>query len=273
MSLCIVLEAGLGNQLFTLFAGISKAIDEKRDFTIFPIYNTFRKFFFTNFFKSLLFKVNPNPEVKENEIYNEPFFHYNPIPDNIKLLKGYFQSPKYFNHNKNKIINILEIDKYLNKNKINFKAIAIHLRFGDFTFNQGNHSVLKPEYFINAISKLIQEINNKNDNINNYKFLIFGEKEDNDLIDDYISIFNKTFNNINFIKFYDLYNNLTNYEDLCYMSSCNHFIISNSTFSWFAAYLNNNENKIVICPKIWFGIKLENLNNIKDLYLDNWIII
>lgn len=271
MSICIVLEAGLGNQLFMLFTGISKAIDEKRDFTIYPIYNTFRKYFFTNFFKSLVFKINPNPEIKEEYIYNEQFYHYNPIPDNMKLIKGYFQSYKYFHHNRNEIIKILEIDKYLNKNKFEFKAIAIHLRFGDYTFNQGNHVVLSPQYYINAINKLIENLGSE---YKDYKFIIFGEKEDNDLIDDYISIFTENFTNlISFTKFYDIYNNVTNYEELCYMSSCYHFIIANSTYSWFGAYLSNYSTKKVICPKKWFGEKLVNINNTKDLYLNDWIII
>jgi hypothetical protein len=100
---------------------------------------------------------------------------------------------------------------------------------------------------------------------------VFGEKEDNDLIDEYIKIFNSVFENINFIKFYTIHNNLTNYEELCYMSSSSHLIISNSTFSWFGAYLNYDNNKIVICPNKWFGELLVNVNNTKDLYLKEWI--
>lgn len=271
MSICIVLDSGLGNQLFMLFTGISKAIDEKKDFTIFPIYNTYRKFFFTNFLKSLVFKVNTNPSYNNDEIYQEPNFHYEPIPNNKKLIKGYFQSPKYFNHNKHEIIRILKIDTYLNKYKLDYKAIAVHLRFGDTSFNQCNHVFLKVDYYINAIKQIIEKLEQQQDNYNNYKFLIFGEAEDNDIIDDYINDFNIAFNyKIIFTKFYETYPNLTNYQELCYMSSCDHFIIANSTFSWFAAYLNDNKNKIVIFPEYWFGPKLFH-NNIKDLYCDNWI--
>jgi len=269
MSLCIVLEAGLGNQLFMLAAGISKAIDENRSFTIFPVYNNYRKFFLTNFLKSLLFKVDPSPQVRENEIYNEPHFHYNPIPDNSKIIKGYFQSPKYFHHNRYKIIKTLEIDKYLNKYKFDFKAISIHFRFGDFTCLQGNHLVMKPQYYMDAISKLLEKLG---DDYKNYKFIVFGEKDDNDIIDDYITILNEFFNGkIEFIKFYDLYNNLNNYEELCYMSSCSHFINSNSTFYWWGAYLSENSDKIVVCPKKWFGVNLVNINDTKDLYPSEWI--
>jgi len=271
MSICIILDSGLGNQLFMLFTGISKAIDENRDFTVYPIYNTFRKFFFTNFLKSLLFKVVPEPITYNAEPYQEPNFHYEPIPNGKGLLRGYFQSPKYFHHNRDKIIKVLEIDEYLNKNKINFKAIAIHLRFGDMSFNQGNHVILKIDYYSNAIKRMLEELKKKEEDFRDYKFLIFGETEDNDIIDVYINHFNKIFNNsISFIKFYDDYPNKTNYQELCYMSSCSHFIIANSTFSWFGAYLSDNKDKTVIYPAYWFGPKLSN-NNTKDLFLDDWI--
>jgi hypothetical protein len=270
MSLCIVLDAGLGNQLFMLFAGISKAIDEKRDFSIFPIYNTFRQFYFTNLLKSLLFKVAPNTNnIHKNDFYEEPYFHYKEIPNNKKLIKGYFQSPKYFHHNKDKILEILKIDKYKNKNKLSFKAIALHFRFGDMTVQQGNHAILTPYYFINAIKKMKELVLNWKD----YSFVIFAEKNDNDLIDDYIETINNNLEEpITFIKFYELYLNTKDYEDLFYMSSCEHFIIANSSYSWFAAYFNDNKNKQVLYPCQWFGINLcHNITN--DLFMDNWIKI
>jgi hypothetical protein len=124
---------------------------------------------------------------------------------------------------------------------------------------------------VKAINKLMETLGAS---YIDYKFIVFAEKEDNDLIDDYISVFKESFsNNISFTKFYDIHNNLTNYEELCYMSSCNHFIISNSTYSWFGAYLSNNSTKIVICPKDWFGLNLINSNNTKDLYLNEWIVM
>jgi len=265
MSLCVIIDGGLGNQLFMIFTCISKAIDEKRDFSIFPIYNnSIRSYYFTSILKTLLFKVAPN--IPSNEIYKEPYFTYSPIPNNLNIIRGYFQSAKYFNHNKNEIIKILKFDEYKKKFKLNFKAVAIHLRFGDMSFNQGNHAILKIDYYLKALTTLLGKINK-----NEYRFIIFGEKNDNEIINDYINILNSRFDII-FEKFYDIYPNLYDWQELFFMSSCEHLIIANSTFSWFGAYLCDYSNKIIIRPSQWFGIN--NINNsTKDLFLDDWIEI
>jgi hypothetical protein len=56
------------------------------------------------------------------------------------------------------------------------------------------------------------------------------------------------------------------------MSCCNHNIIANSTFSWWGAYLNENKDKIICYPSLWFEEKNKHLNT-KDLFPDDWIII
>jgi hypothetical protein len=58
--------------------------------------------------------------------------------------------------------------------------------------------------------------------------------------------------------------------DLYLMSKCSDFIIANSTFSWWGAWLAGRGK--VIAPKIWFGSAL-NHKNTQDLYLDKWIKI
>ena len=55
------------------------------------------------------------------------------------------------------------------------------------------------------------------------------------------------------------------WEKLRLMSSCKHFVISNSTFSWWAQYLSTNDNKVVIATSRWNN-KIKN----KDIYQDNW---
>ncbi len=56
-------------------------------------------------------------------------------------------------------------------------------------------------------------------------------------------------------------------EDLRLMSACRHNIIANSTFSWWGGWLNPNPDKIVICPKIWYG---ERIPPVPDLIPSSW---
>jgi hypothetical protein len=58
------------------------------------------------------------------------------------------------------------------------------------------------------------------------------------------------------------------YEDMRLMSSCKHNIVANSSFSWWAAWLNNNDGKMVIAPRLWFK---DTSFNTKDLIPDAWI--
>lgn len=55
---------------------------------------------------------------------------------------------------------------------------------------------------------------------------------------------------------------------LSIMSQCKHFILANSTFSWWAQYLNQRSNKIVVSPKKWL-----NINNESSLIENDWILI
>ena len=57
------------------------------------------------------------------------------------------------------------------------------------------------------------------------------------------------------------------FYDMCLMTMCDDFIIANSTFSWWGAWLGNRGK--VIAPKTWFGEGLK--HDTKDLYCENWI--
>ncbi len=268
-SIGLLLRGGLGNQLFQVFTLISKAIDTNKDFYILHDTGDKRQLnvklfsYILDKIKSNCFNISSN----QNGIYHEKESRkYSEIPNDTKFLIGHYESQLYFNHNKNKIIEILKLNELQFKCKFNFKKIiAIHFRFED-CITAGY--VQKPIFYINAINKLQEEIK---DDFYNYKFIIFSSKGEQDdyLTDKYIENINNNLDkSIDFIKFKDLYPNIETEEEFLYMSNCNYFIIPASTFSWFAYYLSPFDNKKAIVSNKWF-----NMNDIELYNLDGFIKI
>lgn len=272
--LIISVSGCLGNQLFMLFAGISKAIDENRDYLI-NLEETTKNNYFDNFLSVIYNKVINfnNIQTEIITVYNEPNFYYNEIPDNYDLIKGNYQSYKYFQNNSEKIINDLQIKTIQNNYRINLKAIAIHFCLGDYIKLNHDCRILSFVYYLKAILQLKQLL----PDFDEYVFVIFGEKENNVLIDDYIKQINFNLDKpVNFIKIYERYTNISDYEEFLYMNNCNHFIIANSSFSWFGAYMSNNsDDKIIIHPSKtkWFIDTNDNKYDLKDYFIDDWIEI
>jgi hypothetical protein len=253
----------LGNQMFQ-YATL-KALSLKTGFQCFLPNNTKTKldglFDFTNqkwikYQLDLLdcFEITtPISNSNIDLIYQEQNFTFEPkifdILDNTAI-EGYFQSYKYFNEYTEEIFkeftfkqHILYkcfdiISKYQNK-------VAIHIRRGDYVAHPGYWNTT-PEYIQAALEQFSD---------NEYTFLIFSDD-----IDWCKQVFPE---GVIFME------NNTQFEDLCLMSMCEHNIISNSSYSWWGAYLNKNKDKKIIAPKEWF-IPAKPLD---DLYPKNWTVI
>lgn len=198
----------------------------------------------------------PKKEATVSNIFQEPYFHYteafNDIIDNTSI-QGYYQSEKYFIDYKSDILkeftfkrNILNEAKEIINSIKDKEIIAVHVRRGDNIINP-NFPVISMEYIQEALSLFTDK---------EYNFLI---------ISDDISYCKEVFPEG--VMFSDGLNDLV---DLCLMSLADHNIISNSSFSWWGAYLNSNPNKKIIAPSNWF--KDKNIN-LKDLFPQNWIIL
>lgn len=285
MSVSILLSAGLGNQFFMIFAGISYALDNNKKFSILSKMNKTTNgtsTYWDSIFDKLKEYVNENyEEIDKDSIYNEPTFEYTPIivskNKNI-VLSGYFQSEKYFRYNFETILNILELrkkqqqiyDQYISLFKSN-KTIALHFRFGDYLALQNLHCVKTPDYYVIACLEMQKELKKRGDNIKEYKILYFVQKGYQHYVNEYLKIIcdNTELELNNFVKISD---NMEDWRQMLMMSCCNHFIIANSSFSWFGAYLCKNEDKIVCWPKIWFGTA-NSSKNLKDICPESWIPI
>lgn len=175
---------------------------------------------------------------------NEPHFHYSDdwLQDGADYV-GWLQSEKYF-HNAKELFEFDNTFKELVKAKYKFQkeTIAISVRRGDFVGNP-NYELLPIKYYIGALLK--------------FDF----EKYDIVFFSDDISYCKTHFECINahFIEAEPI-------EQLCLMSMCDNHIISNSTFSWWGAYLSNS--KRIIRPAYNFSEYYKRNNDDKDYYPD-----
>lgn len=174
--------------------------------------------------------------------YEEEEQKYSKKAEKIKgnyYIKGWFQSERYFKDIRNillkeftpkkKIIISGEIKEALN----NPQSVSIHIRRGDYVKANNTVSILYYQKAVQYIGQLYQ----------NPIFLVFSD--DLDWVKNNISIEGKCIH-VNEDK------KMQDYEELLVMSKCKSNIIANSTFSWWAAWLNQNKEKCVIAPKNWF---------------------
>lgn len=266
----IHLHSGLGNQMFMLFNMLSYYIDNCDDYVIYCNTTDFKteRYYWDTMFNNLKHKISDTCDIQNR--YDEKVFHYNKIPeyDDDVVLHGFYQSDKYFRHNINKIKNILDIDAKIASVKQEFpeyfnrKTIAIHFRIGNYYSLQNLHPIKPVQYYLNAL----KELANRDIMLQDYNILIFCQEIDNNIVNEYIKLINKHYPNMHYKKVAD---NIPDWKQMLLMSSCDNFIIANSTFSWMGAYLANKN--YVVAPEVWFGPYYKN-NKLHDLRPENWIL-
>ena len=268
-------NTSLGNSLFQIAAILSIAWDNNYIAT-FPKIKQFydsplkyRGFKNDNIFRKLnTYSVKISKKINLNHTWHNI---KNLLCDKIEI-NSFFQSYKYFHKYRDNILDIFSIDEkslnYIKKkyNDILFENqinVSIHIRRGDFvtiaeTWNK--EYLLKDTYYTNALNYIDNKLKNQK-----YNLLIFSD--DIDYCKNKLN-FNKENRNIYYIE-----NNL-DYMDLWIMSLCTHNIINKSTFSWWGAYLNKNDDKIIIAPKkSIFCEKKQKDIWVKQLYFPDWIIL
>lgn len=173
---------------------------------------------------------------------------------------GDWQSEKYFFTIKNEIFNIFKFDEsilseqsILYMQQINsYNSVSIHIRRGDYLTPYYKSAVGESctlEYYEKAISII-------NEKVEDPTFFVFSDDIE----------FAKQNLKANKIVFVDHNKADDSWQDMYLMSKCKHNIIANSTFSWWAAYLNKNREKIIIAPELWWkGF------DTSDVIPDSWI--
>ena len=181
---------------------------------------------------------------------DENGFEFQPELLNYKgsvLLNGYWQNEAYFAAIRSVLLDEIALKpEHLStscleqvKEISETETVAVHVRRGDYISNSESNKtffVCTLDYYVCAISQIKKELKTP-------KFYVFSDEIDwcKENLD--IELIGK---DAQFIAGYQ------DYEDLWLMSKCKHQIIANSSFSWWAAWLNTNKDKIVIAPKNWF---------------------
>jgi hypothetical protein len=187
--------------------------------------------------------------------YKEPEFHFTPIPSTPDLdLFGVFQSPRYFAGYGNLIRQYLHPSTRL-ADAINSRfgqllakpTVGLHVRRADYVGLAHAFVPLSVGYYRAAMRLFPTDSH----------FVVFSDDPTwcrTAFKDDHVEVISGN----------------PGYADLYLMAACRHQIIANSSFSWWAAYLNPNPDKRVVAPKNWFGPALAQ-NDTRDLVPSDWI--
>ena len=203
-----------------------------------------------------IYKLNPNHKfIGVNDIIPQKF-------DNNKeyFFQGYWQDYKFFEWLKTNIGDFdikshgipKELKDYEKIISSTNNSVSVHIRRGDYfqPQNIGIYGVCKEDYYKNAIKKIKSLLSD-------VRFFVFSD--DLEWVSKHLVFDADTV----FIPNYDI--NQFAYIEL--MSHCKHHIISNSSFSWWGAVLNEQLQSIVICPSKW------TLNSFETIALKQWIKI
>ena len=169
------------------------------------------------------------------------------LPEKLKkknyYIAGPFEKSSLFNNVREQLLTELQSRESVNENKDLYNAInstnsvCISIRRGDYESNpiaKRTFSICDKDYFVKAIEEIRKRVENP-------VFVLFSDDiewaKNNIIIDGTV--------------YYETGKDPV-WEKLRLMSACKHFIISNSTFSWWAQWLSVSEKKVVVSPDIWY---------------------
>ena len=261
---------GLGNQLFQYAVARHLSILHNTDLKLDTFaYNEYKihKYGLSNFLIVENFATKSDIEnlffVKENHFHFDSEFRK--IQNNV-YLSGYWQSEKYFydisliiRQDLALVIPMNEKDNEVAEIIRSTNSVSIHIRRGDYlngSYNDQVSDCLPISYYNEAVNFI-------SSHVNDCIFFVFSD--DINWVKKSLKIQYKIF-------YIDHNSSETNFQDLRLMSLCKHNIIANSSFSWWGAWLNNNPDKKVISPFIWFNNNARNLNS-QDIVPISWIKI
>lgn len=225
-------------------------------------YKLFRKTIPLRNLRNKLTKIN----IKIPRLTENPYFKYDEKYLNVEppiYLDGFFQSCRYPEMVRSELIEDFRLKKPMNaKNKKvleqikNTESVSLHYRRTDYLKSRVANvmGACTDEYYEKAVDTIAEKLNKP--------LTLFIFSDDPKWVKE-----NVKFNHDTIVV--DINSGKRGYYDFELMKNCKHNIIANSSFSWWAAWLNENPEKIVIAPKIW----MKNIESDYDLMPEEWIRI
>ena len=204
------------------------------------------------------FKPRLKPFIENSGLFDKAVMS---LPDNT-FLDGFWQSEKYFSDARNILLKEFSFKKAAGgKNRAALdkikgcNSVSLHVRRGDYVSNKqtsAKHGVMGLDYYKRAVELI-------NKRVRDPAFFVFSDDPA------WCKANLKLLAGATYIDF-----NKAGSDDLRLMMNCRHNIIANSSFSWWGAWLNQNDDKIVIGPKKWFN---DSSINTRDVLPSSWLKI
>jgi len=253
------IRSRLGNQMFVIAATLSLAIDNDAT-AYFPELRTKTINDVPMNREKVLWRLNASDTPHEITKIVRASKKFKPIPyENGISIRGQIWTEKYFKHNKSKILPLFApSQEILTDLQTRFqdilshpKSVGIHIRTLAGEDRAQTRRPLHAEDYLQKACPLFDE-----DSL----FVVFSDDiewcKDN---------FAHLPYNLLFME------NEPYYNDFYLMSMCKHNIVSNSTFSWWAAYINTNQNKRIVAPELFYYPQTGIYQ--KDIWPPEWTLI
>lgn len=182
------------------------------------------------------------------------------LSDEEMYLEGFWQNKEYFSDIRNILLDEI---KFIGINEEPFlmiqdtircdnSSVSVHIRRGDFlTVPEKYCGICTNEYYGKAIALVKKSVPDAH-------FYVFSDDLD---------VARKMLEGSEY-TIVDCNQGENSYLDMYLMSICKHNIIANSSFSWWGAWLNQNNNKIVVCPGKWV-----NYDNTSTMACKGWLVV
>ncbi len=185
-----------------------------------------------------------------------------------KYYTGYWQNLRYFRDKKEMLRKeltyseeITPVQSWIADKMAKEESVALHVRRGDYRTEKyiNVYYQLEEEYYRNALKYIEERSEGKE-----IKIYFFSDD---------IEWCRRTFGDIRCAEFIDEQVSNSQHMDMLFMRKCKYIVMANSTFSWWAAWLSDRTDSVIITPANWFYNKKRNDNLLNAIIEPGWVVL